>query len=146
MSKQLLVGFIGVVVSMLASANCAEAQVIELTNVNYTAGMGNPPQPPTAKPQGNYTVSPTGRPWRVKIDYGTLSGGSFTPWTGPQPTYVGITPPANGAVTAWAQPNPATVLTPGNIPNGLRCRVQLQSYWGILGWLDQGSEVTLPCP
>ncbi len=106
---------------MLLTAGAADAQIVTVTP-NYGAGP-----PATAKPSGTYSVpaSEVNLKWQVVCDYGTITNGVFTLWSGPAEVATPLNPGAGGGPFSWTQANPVNITNP---PTGVYVRARLQSW------------------
>lgn len=133
-----VLGLAAVTVVTIAWPNVASAQIVTITATNYMAGP-----PPSAKPQGTYSVpvKHVNSDWRIVVDYGTIAGGQFSLWQGGATITV---TPTGGGLFNWAQLPPPTQLM--NPPQGLHVRVRLQRDHGwFWGWETEATAYA-SCP
>jgi hypothetical protein len=124
-----------------ATASAADAQIVTITSANYVAGP-----PPKADPQGTWSIPATTNAWRVKFEYGTITGGTFT-----LDDSIGVggikilAVPRTGGNGTWGPLGQETLKNPLPANTNVRARLQKQDPM-TLAWSDQGSPAYMPCP
>ncbi|MDY3563817.1 hypothetical protein R5W23_005439 [Gemmata sp. JC673] len=131
---------------LLADVGTAKAQIIVITDVQYTApANGNPAK---AEPKGTWSLPGDGNSYRVVIDYGTITNGSFTQAANVSAGGLGdlvITKVGGGGTYPWRSNGPHNLTNP---PQGLYARARIQKMvgmnWQYVG--GPGTEAFAPIP
>jgi len=120
-------------------AGTAEAQIVSITNVQYTAANGNTPA--KAEPKGTWSLPGGGDSFRVLCDYGTVNFGVFTVDATISPAVASATVIAKGGGGnfQWVVSNPSNL---ASVPANLNVRAIIEKYnantqtWSAVGNID----------
>jgi hypothetical protein len=140
-----LLGLMAVVMMGGGFLSKAKAQIVVITDVQYTPPAGQ--NKAKANPKGTLSLAGNGDSYKVVVDYGTINGGIFTPDANVNAGGDTVAIISRRAANHnWTIVNGPHELT--NPPAGLHVRARIQKWSALTTtWNDvAGAVAYAPCP